>query len=84
MRHILKTMIKSDVTETALKTLAVRLLLRLGFVYATAEDMLLAAELQVEYNLDISYELMPLLDKSEAMRAYVPPAKPDDSSDKWS
>lgn len=45
MRHILKTMIKSDVTETNMKTLAVRLLLRLGYVYATAEDMLLAAEL---------------------------------------
>ena len=34
--------------------------------------MLLAADLQAEMQLDITWDLMPLLDKSEKMRKYIP------------
>ena len=85
MRKLLTAIARSSSAETAMKTLAVRLLLRLGYVFATAEDMLLAADLQAELKLDVTWELMPLLDKSEKMRPYLPPARPGDGSgDKWS
>lgn len=83
MRKLLTAIARSSSADAAMKTLAVRLLLRLGYVFASAEDMLLAADLQAELQLDVTWELMPLLDKSEKMRAYVPPAKPDAGGEKW-
>ena len=43
----------------------VRLLLCWGIVKASPEDLLLAAQLSVEYQIDISRDLRPLLSKSE-------------------
>ena len=68
MRKLLTAIANSRSADSTMKTLAVRLLLRFGYVFASAEDMLLAADLQAEMQLDISWELMPLLDKSEKMR----------------
>ena len=62
--------------DKGLQALAVRLLLRLGYLYASAQDCLLAAELQAELRIDISWELQPLLDRSEAYRKYAPPVPP--------
>lgn len=36
--------------------------------------MLLAADMQAELQLDVTWDLMPLLDKSEKMRKYIPPS----------
>jgi hypothetical protein len=33
--------------------------------------------------LDVTYDLMPLLEKSEKMRKYVPPVKPGQGGDDW-
>ena len=68
-----------------MKTLAVRLLLRLGMAYAVAEDMLLAADLQAELSIDVTYDLSPLLSKSEKLRSYVIPRKSDsgDNEPSW-
>ena len=45
--------------------------------------MLLAAELQKEYNVDVSYDLVPLLDKSETFRKYIPLSKAGSEDNKW-
>ena len=73
MRDYLLAIVKSNAADTSMKTLAVRVLLRLGYAFGTAQDLLLAAELQSEHKLDISWDLMPLLDKSEKFRKYAPP-----------
>ena len=84
MRTLLKAIARSSSADTTMKTLAVRLILRLGYVFATAEDMLLAADLQAELQLDVTWELMPLLDKSEKMLQYIPPSKESSGDDsKW-
>ena len=49
----------------SVRELGVRLLLRWGIVKASPEDLLLAAQLSVEYQIDISRDLGPLLSKSE-------------------
>jgi len=84
IRKLLTTIVRSSNSDKAMKTLAVRLMLRLGYVFATAEDMLTAAELQSEYQLDLTYDLLPLLDKSEAFKKYIPPTKPGSEGDAWS
>ena len=45
IRKLLLAIVKSANSDTEMKSLAVRLMLRLGYAYATAEDMLNAAEL---------------------------------------
>ena len=59
------------------KTLAVRLILRLGYIFGTAQDLLMAADLQKELRLDISWELMPLLGSSEKLKIYHKPVHID-------
>ncbi len=56
------------------KTLALRLLLRLGYIFNSSHDLLLVAEMQRRERIDISWELMPLLDGSEKLRAFVAPS----------
>ena len=65
MRSHLLEIARHELADKAMRTLAVRLLLRLGMSYGLAEDMLLAADLQAELSLDVTYDLMPLLEKSE-------------------
>ena len=74
MRTLLTSIVNSPNADRDMKTLAVRLLLRLGYAYASAENMLLAADMQAELQLDVTWDLMPLLDKSEKMRKYIPPS----------
>ena len=45
LRSHLVEIARHDLSEPAMKTLAVRLILRLGMAYGIAEDMLLAADL---------------------------------------
>ena len=59
--------------DQSIKALAVRLLLRLGLMFSSALDCLLAADLQEELKIDISWELKPLLGRSEAYRKWKPP-----------
>ena len=44
IRQLLCAIINSSNSDKAMKTLAARLMLRLGYVFATAQDMLMAAE----------------------------------------
>ena len=83
MRSHLLEIARHELADKAMRTLAVRLLLRLGMAYGLAEDMLLAADLQAELSLDVTYDLMPLLEKSEKMRKYVPPSKPGQEGESW-
>jgi hypothetical protein len=43
--------------DRSIQALAVRLILRLGYIFASAQDCLLAADLQAELRIDISWEL---------------------------
>ena len=45
--------------------------------------MLLAADLQAELQLDVTWDLMPLLDKSEKMRKYIPPSSGSSDGDPY-
>ena len=45
LRKLLNAIVRSNNSDKTMKTLAVRLMLRLGYAFATAEDMLMAAEL---------------------------------------
>lgn len=58
-----------------MKTLACRTILHLGYQAETSYDLMLAAELQAKHKLDITWDLLPLLDKSERQRKYSPPQK---------
>ncbi len=44
IRKLLIAIVRSSNSDLGMKTLATRLMLRLGYAFATAEDMLLAAE----------------------------------------
>ena len=41
---------------------------------------MLAAEMQSTHKLDLTWDIMPLLEKTEKLRKYTPPAKVDSSS----
>lgn len=73
--HDLLVLVARSKADRSIKTLAVRLMLRLGYIFASAADCLLAAQLQDEFKLDISWELQPLLDKPEKFRKFTPPVK---------
>ena len=75
MRNVLHAIVESNKADLSLKNIAVRLILRLGYVHSTSQDLILAAELQEKHKLDVTWDLMPLLDKSEKPRAFVPPPK---------
>ena len=79
MRSILVYIVKNNKSDHEMKTVAVRLILRLGYIHATAEDLLVAAELQQTHQIDLTWDIMPLLDKSEKLRAFTPPSKVDES-----
>ena len=83
IRALLTTIVRSQSADSEVKTLTVRLLLRLGYAFASAENMLLAADLQAEMQLDITWDLMPLLDKSEKMRKYIPPSSGSSDGDPY-
>lgn len=57
LKDLLLQVTKSSHADKGLKTIVVRLLLRLGYIFASADECLLAAELQDELGLDISWEL---------------------------
>jgi len=80
----LQTLLHSVVTSTSadkqMKEIATRLILRLGLVFASAECLLLAAELSKSQNIDIAYDLMPLLEKSEKMLTFVKPNESEGGS----
>ena len=80
LRKLLSIIIRSANSGDELRSQAIRLLLRLGYMFSSAHDMLLAAEFQKEYSVDISYDLMPLLDKSESFLKFVV-VKPSSESD---
>ena len=58
--------------DKTLQTIAVRLMLRLGLIFASAQDMMMAADLQSELRLDVSWELVPILSTSEKLKTFVP------------
>jgi len=58
--------------DKALQTIAVRLMLRLGLIFASAQDMMMAADFQKELSLDVAWELMPILSSSEKLKSFVP------------
>jgi len=76
MRKILSFIAESGSADQSMKTLSTRLILRMGYLHATSEDLLLAADMQQSYDLDLTWDLMPLLETSEKVKAFVPPAKP--------
>jgi len=57
--------------------LALRLLLRLGYIYNSSYDLLHVAEMLRRARIDISWDLMPLFDGSEKLRAFVAPSPSD-------
>lgn len=80
MREVLVAIVNSGKSDKGLKTVVVRLILRLGYIHSTAEELMLAAEMQSTHKLDLTWDLMPLLEKTEKYRKYTPPAKVDSSS----
>ena len=83
LRALLIEVVNNNQADQDLKTSAVRLMLRLGYIFGSAQDLLMAADLQETLCLDISWDLMPLLDKSEKLRKYIPPFKSSDNGEPY-
>ena len=84
LRKFLEAIVEAPSSEKAMKTLACRTILCLGYRAQTSWDLMLAAELQAKHQLDITWELMPLLDKSEKQRKYIPPGSNSGDGSQWS
>ena len=57
LRKIMVDVISSEKSQGELRELCVRLLFRFGMIFASPEDLLLAAQYQFDYKIDISDEL---------------------------
>ena len=57
LRGLLIKTISDNTSQGELRDLCVRLLLRIGLISASPEDLLLAAKYQFEFKIDISNEL---------------------------
>ncbi len=57
LRQVLLQAVESDQADTEIRELAVKLLLRIGLIRASGEDLLRAALLQSKYKINITNEL---------------------------
>lgn len=82
VRDFLLTFIENENTSKELRAKCVELLMRMGLVAANAENLILAAQFQLQFEIDISRHLnffFPLSDK------FDPPTTDDsgETKDKW-
>ena len=82
VRDFLLSFIESPNSPDNLKAKCIELLLALGLIFGHAENLILAAQFQFQYNIDISKHLVYFFDKSDK---FDPPVTDDQgvSTDKW-
>ena len=82
VRDFLLPFIENNNTPENLKSKCIELLMALGLIFGNAESLILAAQFQFTYNIDISKHLVYFFDKKDR---YDPPTTDDQgvSTDKW-